>query len=126
MLVNRYFGSKEGLFAEAVEVAFAERTLLGDDDTILGQDVADALVAMTAPDSERIAPFLLVLRSSSNPRAAAILRDSIESRTGPYRGRCPAVLGRDVRRCGHDRRDRRHGAHGTAGGSAAWRATTSF
>ena len=37
MLVNRYFGSKEGLFAEVVEVSLAERTVLANDPATLAR-----------------------------------------------------------------------------------------
>jgi AcrR family transcriptional regulator len=77
MLVNRYFDSKEGLFAEAVETAFAEPTLLTDDVTTLSHAVA---IALTRPAEENnsMDGFLLMLRSLSNPRATEILRDSID------------------------------------------------
>jgi AcrR family transcriptional regulator len=78
MLVNRYFGSKEGLFAEVVEAAMAERTVLTDDPATLAADIAAALVRRTAPDAGRLDPFLLMLRSAPNPRAAEILRAGIE------------------------------------------------
>lgn len=78
MLVNRYFGSKEGLFAEVVEVSLAERTVLGGDPATLARDVAATLVRRTSPDADDLDPFLLVLRSAPNPRAAEILRAGIE------------------------------------------------
>jgi AcrR family transcriptional regulator len=77
MLVNRYFGSKEGLFAEVVEVSLTERTVLGNDPATLARDVAATLVRPT-PDADNLDPFLLVLRSAPNPRAAEILRAGIE------------------------------------------------
>lgn len=78
MLVNRYFGSKEGLFAEVVEAAMAERTVLTDHPATLAADIAGALVRRTAPDAAQLDPFLLMLRSAPNPRAAEILRAGIE------------------------------------------------
>ncbi|WP_326568563.1 TetR family transcriptional regulator [Amycolatopsis rhabdoformis] len=78
MLVNRYFGSKEGLFAEVAEVSMAERTVLTGDAATLARDVAAALVSRTAPEADNLDPFLLMLRSASNPRAAEILRAGIE------------------------------------------------
>jgi AcrR family transcriptional regulator len=82
MLVNRYFGSKEELFAEAVDVAFAPRTIVGDDVTTLSRDLARTLAARTAPDAEHLDPFLLMLRSAGNPRAAGIIRAGIERHVG--------------------------------------------
>lgn len=78
MLVNRYFGGKERLFAEVVDSAFAAPTLLGEDPATLAQDVARALTTRTAPDAEHVDGFQLLLRSAPNPRAAQILRDGVE------------------------------------------------
>jgi AcrR family transcriptional regulator len=80
MLVNRYFGTKERLFAEVVEVAFARRPLLGDTDDVgtLGRGLAAALVTQEAPEGVHIDGFLLMLRSVSNVRAAEILREGVE------------------------------------------------
>ncbi|MDX3238999.1 TetR/AcrR family transcriptional regulator [Streptomyces sp. ME03-5709C] len=78
MLVNRYFGSKEQLFAEAVDVAFAPRTVVTGNPGTLSRDVARALVDGTAPEADHLSPFLLTLLSAPNPRAAEIMREGIE------------------------------------------------
>jgi AcrR family transcriptional regulator len=78
MLVNRYFGSKELLFAETVEAVFAEPTLLTDDAATLSRFAAAALAGDEPHEGDHVDGFLLMLRSVSNPRAADILRDSIE------------------------------------------------
>jgi len=75
MLVNRYFGSKEKLFAEVVEVTFSERTLIADDLAGLSRFAATALVAA---EPKSVDGFLLMVRSVANPRAAEILRTGIE------------------------------------------------
>ncbi|MFF3750184.1 TetR/AcrR family transcriptional regulator [Streptomyces sp. NPDC002018] len=82
MLVNRYFGSKEQLFAEAVDVSFAPRTVVTGDVATLSRDIARSLTARTAPDSDHLDPFLLMLRSASNPRAAEIMRAAMERHVG--------------------------------------------
>jgi AcrR family transcriptional regulator len=82
MLVNRYFGSKEQLFAEAVDVAFAPPTVIGNDPDALAHDAAHNLIARTAPDAEQLGPYLIMLRSVSNPRAAQIVRDGIARHVG--------------------------------------------
>ncbi|MFF3567904.1 TetR/AcrR family transcriptional regulator [Nocardia jiangxiensis] len=84
MLVNRYFGSKEQLFAEAVDVALEPRTVLSDCPETLSRDIAARLVERTAPESEHLDPFLLMLRSAANPRAAEVLRSGIERHAGRY------------------------------------------
>ncbi|MCF3962448.1 TetR/AcrR family transcriptional regulator [Streptomyces fuscigenes] len=78
MLINRYFGSKEKLFEQAVDVAFAPRTVVGGSGRTLARASAEALVSRTAPDADRLGPFLLMLRSVSDPRAAEIVRAGME------------------------------------------------
>ncbi|MFJ4849633.1 MULTISPECIES: TetR/AcrR family transcriptional regulator [unclassified Streptomyces] len=78
MMVNRYFGSKEQLFAEVVDTSFAPRTVVGSDPAALVHDVARSLVERTAPEADELSPFLLMLRSASNPRTAEIARQGIE------------------------------------------------
>ncbi|MFE1446187.1 TetR/AcrR family transcriptional regulator [Streptomyces olivaceoviridis] len=78
MLVNRYFGSKEQLFAETVDASFAPRTVVTDDPATLSRDIARSLVERTAPGADHLSPFLLMLRSAPNPRTAEIARAGIE------------------------------------------------
>jgi AcrR family transcriptional regulator len=82
MLVNRYFGSKERLFAEAVETSFAPAVFITEATQTLSRDAADVLVTRSAPDADELAPFLIMLRSASNPRATEIVRDAIERHVG--------------------------------------------
>ncbi|GAA1406628.1 TetR/AcrR family transcriptional regulator [Catellatospora coxensis] len=82
MLVNRYFGSKEQLFAEAVDRSFAAPTVVGADPAALPAQLAAALVARTDPASEPLNPYLLMLRSAGNPRAAEIMREAIGRHVG--------------------------------------------
>jgi AcrR family transcriptional regulator len=78
VLVNRYFGSKEELFAAVVETAFAGRaSLFEGDSSLLAQRLTADVVTKCEKDAERINVFFLLLRSAPNPRAAEILRDSI-------------------------------------------------
>ena len=76
VLVNRYFGSKEELFAAAVELAFADKSVFEGDSSMLAQRLT-AKVMKTEKDLEPNDAFFLLLRSAPNPRAAEILRDSI-------------------------------------------------
>ncbi|MEV1174542.1 TetR family transcriptional regulator [Nonomuraea sp. NPDC049784] len=84
MLINRYFGSKEQLFAEAVDVSFAPRTVIAGTGAELAGETARALVARTAPEAEELEPFLLMLRSAANPRAAQIMREAIGRHPGRH------------------------------------------
>jgi AcrR family transcriptional regulator len=87
VLVNRYFGSKEELFAATVELAFENISFLQGEFT----EFADRLTAaiMTKKTGTPARPydgFLLLLRSAPNPRAAEIMRDCIAHRIeGPMK-----------------------------------------
>jgi AcrR family transcriptional regulator len=97
MMVNRYFGSKEQLFAEAVEVSFAPPAVVVDDSDSLARETATALVARTNPDADPLEPFLIMLRSVSSPRAVEIVRDAIERHVGRRLARQLPGPGRQVR-----------------------------
>jgi AcrR family transcriptional regulator len=97
MLVNRYFGSKEKLFAEAVEVSFAPPVFVAENSDAIARDVATALVTRAGGDTDDLAPFLIMLRSASNPRAIDIVRAAIERHVGQrLAGQLPQP-GRQVR-----------------------------
>ncbi|WP_446038251.1 TetR family transcriptional regulator [Streptomyces sp. SID1121] len=72
-LISRYFGSKEGLFAEVVDLAYQKSLMMTPDVT---GEAARAL--LTGEDEAASDGLLLTLRSASNERAAAIMRASIE------------------------------------------------
>ncbi|MER7246301.1 TetR family transcriptional regulator [Kribbella sp. NPDC000426] len=72
-LIGKYFGSKEGLFAEVVEVAYEKSMMMTPE---LNHEAAKAL--LTGEDQHATDGMLLTLRSVANPRAAAIMRDSLE------------------------------------------------
>jgi AcrR family transcriptional regulator len=72
-LISRYFGSKEGLFAEVVDVAYEKSMMMTPE---LNAQAAEAL--LTGVDAAATDGLLLTLRSAANPRAADIMRDSIE------------------------------------------------
>lgn len=75
ILVNRYFGSKEEMFVEAVKITFADTSLFSGDAASIADRVAQAMVGKSNEDKPD--PFRLMLHSASNPRAAAILREAL-------------------------------------------------
>jgi AcrR family transcriptional regulator len=78
-MVNRYFGSKEGLFAEVVERAFDLRYLVDGDRATLAERWARMVVygrEDTADESP--IPLLLMLRSATEPHAAELIRTSLD------------------------------------------------
>lgn len=81
MLVNRYFGSKEQLFAEVVAETMAVPVILTPeilDSPTPGADIAAALVELTKSDASPLDGFLIMHRSGSSRRAAEIGREQIE------------------------------------------------
>lgn len=81
MLVNRYFGSKEGLFAAVVADTMAQPVILTEatlGSPNIGVDFASALLDQTSPEATPLDGFLILFRSASNPAIAAIGREQIE------------------------------------------------
>jgi AcrR family transcriptional regulator len=74
-LVNRYFGSKEKLFAEAIEQAFDLRHLLQDQHGNLADHLARLSVYGQEGKLDRVrTPLLLLLRSATDPGAIKLFR----------------------------------------------------
>lgn len=81
MLVNRYFGSKEQLFAEVIATAMASPTILTAQtlaSPTMSADIAAALVQITKAGATPLQGFQIMLRSASSERAADIGREQIE------------------------------------------------
>ncbi len=74
-LVNRYFGSKEGLFAEVIERALDMGRLLEGRREDLADHLARLLVYGREDSPERVyTPLLLLLRSAAEPGAVKLFR----------------------------------------------------
>ena len=78
-LVNRYFGSKEGLFAEAIKHALDMGNLLRDRRANLADHLARVVVngGADAPDG-LLTPLLLLLHSAAEPRAIELFRRDLD------------------------------------------------
>ena len=81
MLVNRYFGSKEKLFAEVVAQTMVDPVILTDDfvQAPTGEAIARRLVGLSAADQTPLDGFLIMFHSASSKRAAEISREQIEA-----------------------------------------------
>ena len=82
MLVNRYFGSKEKLFAEVLAATSATPTILTQENlksSNLGETIAATLVDITRAADTPLEGFLIMLHSASSKRAAEIGREQIEN-----------------------------------------------
>jgi AcrR family transcriptional regulator len=81
MLVNRYFGSKEQLFAEVVAATMATPRILTQEiikSHTPGKDIASALINLTQTGATPLDGFLITLHSASSKRAAEIGREQTE------------------------------------------------
>jgi AcrR family transcriptional regulator len=81
MLVNRYFGSKENLFAEVIASTMASPTILTPENLAspdLAHTIASTLVRITGGSDTPLDGFLIMLHSASSKRAAEIGRQEIE------------------------------------------------
>ncbi len=78
-MVNRYFGSKEGLFTEVVERAFDIRYLIDGDLATLAERLARTVVYGREDIAvDRRIPLLLILHSATEPLAAELIRTSLD------------------------------------------------
>ena len=73
-LINRYFGSKLGLFTETVADSFTIGDLLVGDRSTLGDRLARYLVR---PRRAPFDPSLVLLRSAASPEAGGVLRAAL-------------------------------------------------
>lgn len=81
MLINRYFGSKEQLFAEVVADTMAEPVILTSQNLAaasLSESMAAAVVGLTTPGAAPLDGFMIMYHSAASSRAAEIAREQIE------------------------------------------------
>lgn len=74
-LVNRYFGSKEGLFAEAVSSKLDLSSLFSGDRATLGERLVRFILQKKTDHNHD--PLVALLRSSSSEIAGRMLRDAV-------------------------------------------------
>src|SRR6476659_10063833 len=75
MMVNRYFGSKEQLFAEAIAETMEKTSVLSPiflNPSASGEEIAAALVNITKRGATPLEGFQIMLRSAASERAAEI------------------------------------------------------
>lgn len=97
MLINRYFGSKEGLFVAVIDQTMAEPVILSADNLAapdFAARFAAALVDTTRPGATPLDGFLILLRSAGSQRAAELGRARIEA--GHLRALTDAIAAPDA------------------------------
>jgi AcrR family transcriptional regulator len=80
MMVNRYFGSQEGLFGAGVTDSMRDPVILSDKNLAspdIARLVAVALVGLTETGKSPLDGLLILFRSASSETAAAIARKRI-------------------------------------------------
>ncbi|NIF46262.1 TetR/AcrR family transcriptional regulator [Enterobacter sp. Ap-1006] len=81
MLINRYFGSKEGLFSEVLAESIATTSVVMPEllkKPESGKDIARVLLAITRNGALPLEGFQIMLRSAASEKAAQISRAQIE------------------------------------------------
>jgi AcrR family transcriptional regulator len=76
-LVIRYFGSKEGLFCEAVAHKFDVSPVFAGDRSELGERLARSVLAKK-PTGEEFDPMLALLRSAPSEEPGRLLRTAVD------------------------------------------------
>lgn len=80
MMVNRYYGSKEGLFGEVVANSMRDAVILSPENLgapDIARAFATALVGLTETGESPLDGFLILFRSASSETAAHIARERI-------------------------------------------------
>lgn len=81
MMIGRYFGSKEQLFAAVVADTLDKPVILTRENLrsdALAETMARSLVEITAPDATPLDGFMVMFNSASSPAATEINRSQIE------------------------------------------------
>jgi len=80
-LINRYFGGKEGLFAEVLRAAIRSDRLFEGDRAAFGRHVAKAFAARSSPHAdEGLQGFNLILRAATSASTAHMLSEAVQAR----------------------------------------------
>jgi AcrR family transcriptional regulator len=88
-LINRYFGCKEGLFAEVLKRAIRtdKVSLFEGDRAKVGRETAQGFATQSAHHNEdRLHAFQFLLRAATSPTTAPMLNEAVQERfMGPIR-----------------------------------------
>ncbi len=82
-LISRYFGSKEDLFLAVLDGCGKESDLMDGDRADFGRRMAHDLVYGKSSEG-KMGWLLIMLRSASSPKAAAILKQSSDNFHAPF------------------------------------------
>jgi AcrR family transcriptional regulator len=85
-LINRYFGSKEGLFTEALKASIHPDGFLALDRAAFAREVATMMAGDPRADEAKTHTFQFLLRAAASPATAPLLNLAVQERyLGPIR-----------------------------------------
>jgi AcrR family transcriptional regulator len=86
-LINRYFGSKEGLFAAALKDSIRPDGIASWDREHFGRDIAEMMAGSPHVHEDRTRAFQFLLRAATSPTTQPLLNEAVQERfMGPIRG----------------------------------------
>jgi AcrR family transcriptional regulator len=85
-LINRYFGSKEGLFTEALKASIDPNRLVTANRATFAREIATQMAGDPHADEARTHGFQFLLRAAASPATAPLLNVAVQERyLGPIR-----------------------------------------
>lgn len=85
-LINRYFGSKDGLFRAALKDSIGPRTVQDFDRKDFAIEIATMMAGHAHQHVERTHAFAFLLQAATNPTTAPLLNEAVQERfMGPIR-----------------------------------------
>ena len=85
-LISRYFGSKEGLFVEALKASIHPEGFLSLDRAAFAREVATMMAGDPHADEAKTHTFQFLLRAAASPATAPLLNLAVQERyLGPIR-----------------------------------------
>jgi AcrR family transcriptional regulator len=85
-LINRYFGGKEGLFAEALKHSIRPEGIFEWEKKTFGRDIAAMMAGSPHVHEDRSRAFQFLLRAATSPTTQPMLNEAVQQRfLGPIR-----------------------------------------
>lgn len=85
-MIKRYFGGKDGLFAEALKASFGAERLGGWSRETFPREVAEMMAGAARANSSKTQSFQFLLRAAASPTTAPLLNLAVQERfLGPIR-----------------------------------------
>jgi AcrR family transcriptional regulator len=79
-LINRYFGGKEGLFAEALKQSIRPEGIFDWQRATFGRDIAAMMAGSPHEREDRTRAFQFLLRAATSPTTQPMLNDAVQQR----------------------------------------------